>query len=174
MAGLGFSITEDFGYALGSERPLETIIDRQIYSIFGHSLFSALFFAVICALYLHSRKKIFLFMASLAVGSHWLWNTGIELIDSNDFFIYAIIPPVAFVILGFCLRSQEREELMYWGQKSVESGAVSLEELALVYDLDLRKRTRRMMTSSVEKRQFDEKISSDVHRILGSTNSELP
>jgi hypothetical protein len=113
-------------------------------------------------------------MASLAVGSHWLWNTGIELIDSNDFFIYAIIPPVAFVILGFCLRSQEREELMYWGQKSVESGAVSLEELALVYDLDLRKRTRRMMTSSVEKRQFDEKISSDVHRILGSTNSELP
>lgn len=80
MAGLGFSITEDFMYALSSESPLVTLIGREIYSIFGHSVFSAFLFAAICAAYLHSRKTIFLVMFTLAIGTHWAWNTGAGLI----------------------------------------------------------------------------------------------
>lgn len=167
MAGLGFSISEDFWYALDSDSPLETIISREIYSIFGHSLFSAFLFAAICAIYLHSRKKIFLLTAALGIGSHWLWNVGIEFIDINDFFLYAIVPPAAFVLLAYSLRSHEKNELVFWGEKSVESGAISPEELALAYDLNLRKRTRKMLTSGAQRNEFDEKISSDVQQILG-------
>ena len=167
MAGLGFSISEDFWYALESDRPLETIIVREIYSIFGHSLFSAFLFAAISALYLHSRKKIFLLMASLAIGAHWLWNTGIQFIDVNDFFLYAIIPPASFLLLAYSLRTQEKNELMFWGEKSVESGAITPEELALACDLKLRKSTRKMFANNAQRIEFDEKISSDVRQILG-------
>jgi len=167
MAGLGFSISEDFWYALDSDSPLDTIISREIYSIFGHSLFSAFLFAAICALYLHSRKKIFLLMAALAIGSHWLWNVGIEFIDVNDFFLYAIVPPAAFVLLAYFLRSHEKNELIFWGEKSLESGAITPDELALASDLNLRKSMRKMLTSGAQRNEFDEKISSDVQQILG-------
>jgi RsiW-degrading membrane proteinase PrsW (M82 family) len=172
MAGLGFSISEDFWYALDSDSPLDTIIFREIYSIFGHSLFSAFLFAAISALYLHSRKKIFLFMASLAIGSHWLWNAGVELIDVNDFFLYAIVPPAGFVLLAYFLRSQEKSELIFWGEKSVEAGAITSEELMLASDLKLRKIKRRLLTSSTQRSEFDEKISSDVKQILGLAKNQ--
>jgi RsiW-degrading membrane proteinase PrsW (M82 family) len=171
MAGLGFSISEDFWYALDSESPLETIVFRQVYSIFGHSLFSAFLFAAICSLYLHSRKKIFLLMASLAIGSHWLWNTGIYLIDFNDFYVYAIVPPAAFVLLAYILRTQEKKELLFLGEKLVNSEIISQEELEIAYDLTLRKRVRRLLANSAEKQSFDEKVSSDVQLILASAKS---
>lgn len=167
MAGLGFSISEDFWYALDSDSPLDTIISREVHSIFGHSLFSAFLFAAICALYLHSRKKIFLLMTSLAIGSHWLWNVGVEFIDVNDFFLYAIVPPATFVLLAYFLRSHEKNELIFWGEKSVEAGAITTEELALASDLNLRKSTRKMLTSGTQRNEYDEKIRSDVQQILG-------
>jgi RsiW-degrading membrane proteinase PrsW (M82 family) len=166
MAGLGFSISEDFWYALDSDSPLDTIIFREIYSIFGHSLFSAFLFAAITALYLHSRKKIFLFMASLAIGSHWLWNAGVEIIDVNDFFLYALVPPAGFVLLAYFLRAHEKNELVFWGEKSVEAGAITPEELILASDLKLRKIKRRLLSSSTQRREFDKKVSSDVQTIL--------
>jgi RsiW-degrading membrane proteinase PrsW (M82 family) len=172
LTGLGFSISEDFWYALDSENPLETIVDRQIYSIFGHSLFSALFFAAICALYLHAHKSIFITMSTLAIGAHWLWNTGLDFIDSNDFFLYAIVPPLAFLILGFCLRLQERNEIMNLGQVLVESGSISTQDMALAVDLKNRKTARRQLSTSSQRREFDEKIKSDVKKILGSAKTE--
>jgi RsiW-degrading membrane proteinase PrsW (M82 family) len=172
MAGLGFSISEDFWYALDSDSPLDTLIFREIYSIFGHSLFSAFLFAAVCALYLHSRKKVFVLMASLAIGSHWLWNTGLQFIDVSDFYLYAVIPPAAFVLLAFCLRYQERNELEYWGEKSVEMGAITPEEFVLAYDLKQRKSARKMLTNSTQRSEFDEKISFNVKQILGFAKNQ--
>lgn len=169
MAGLGFSISEDFWYALDSDSPLGTIIFREIFSIFGHSLFSAFLFAAISALYLHTHKSIFLIMATLAISSHWLWNAGLEFIDVNGFILYAIVPPAAFVLLAYVLRRQEKKELIFWGEKLVESGAITLEELNLLSDLDLRKNARKLLTNDTQKSEFDRKISSDIKQVL-----ELP
>jgi RsiW-degrading membrane proteinase PrsW (M82 family) len=172
MAGLGFSISEDFWYALDSESPLNTLIFREIYSIFGHSTFSAFMFAAICALYLHTRKKIFLLMTFLAIGSHWLWNAGIALIDVDDFFVYAIIPPATFVLLAFLLRSQEKSELEFLGMRLIESGNLTEEELSLASDLKLRKSTREKLSTQEQKSQFDLKVGDDVRKILEQTRTE--
>ena len=172
MAGLGFSISEDFWYALDSDSPLETIIFREIFSIFGHSLFSAFLLAAISALYLHERKKIFLVMASLAIGSHWVWNAGLDFINASDFFLYAIVPPTAFVLLAYLLRNQEKNELIFWGEKLVESGAITPEELYLTSDLKLRKTKRKVLPNKALRNEFDQKISSDVQQILRFARTE--
>jgi RsiW-degrading membrane proteinase PrsW (M82 family) len=174
MAGLGFSITEDFMYALGSEDPLVTIIGREIYSIFGHSVFSAFLFAAICAAYLHSRKSIFLVMLTLSIGTHWLWNSGVGLIEGGEFIVYAVIPPVTFVLLAVFLRSQEKSELKLLGKKLIELGHLTEEELDLAANLKQRKRYRRTLDTSAQKEEFDKKISADVRKILGTIQTQSP
>jgi len=172
MAGLGFSITEDFMYALGSEDPLVTIIGREIYSIFGHSVFSAFLFAAICAAYLHSRKSIFLVMLTLSIGAHWAWNSGVGLIEGGQFIVYAVIPPVTFVLLAVFLRAQERSELKLLGKESIELGLLTAEELDLAANLKQRKRYRRKLDTSAQKEEFDNKISADVRKILGTIKTQ--
>ena len=172
MAGLGFSITEDFMYALSSESPLVTLIGREIYSIFGHSVFSAFLFAAICAAYLHSRKTIFLVMFTLAIGTHWAWNTGAGLIEGGQFVVYAVLPPVVFVLLAVFLRSQEKSELKLLGKKSIELGQLTAEELDLAANLKQRKRYRRQLDTSAQKEEFDNKISADVRKILGTIKTQ--
>ena len=172
MAGLGFSITEDFMYALSSESPLVTLIGREIYSIFGHSVFSAFLFAAICAAYLHSRKTIFLVMFTLAIGTHWAWNTGAGLIEGGQFVVYAVLPPVVFVLLAVFLRSQEKSELKLLGKKSIELGELTAEELDLAANLKQRKRYRRQLDTSAQKEEFDNKISADVRKILGTIKTQ--
>jgi hypothetical protein len=129
-------------------------------------------FAAICALYLHTRKKIFLLMTFLAIGSHWLWNAGIALIDVDDFFVYAIIPPATFVLLAFLLRSQEKSELEFLGMRLIESGNLTEEELSLASDLKLRKSTREKLSTQEQKSQFDLKVGDDVRKILEQTRTE--
>jgi RsiW-degrading membrane proteinase PrsW (M82 family) len=172
MAGLGFSITEDFMYALDSESPLATIISREIYSIFGHSVFSAFLFAAICAAYLHSRKSISLVMLTLAIGTHWSWNSSVGLIEGGQFIVYAVIPPVTFVLLAVFLRSQEKSELKLLGKKSIELGLLTAEELDLAANLKQRKRYRRKLDTSAQKEEFDNKISADVRKILGTIKTQ--
>ena len=172
MAGLGFSITEDFMYALSSESPLVTLIGREIYSIFGHSVFSAFLFAAICAAYLHSRKTIFLVMFTLAIGTHWAWNSGAGLIEGSQFVVYAVLPPVVFVLLAVFLRSQEKSELKLLGKKSIELGELTAEELDLAANLKQRKRYRRQLDTSAQKEEFDNKISADVRKILGTIKTQ--
>jgi RsiW-degrading membrane proteinase PrsW (M82 family) len=172
MAGLGFSITEDFMYAIGSEDPLVTIIGREIYSIFGHSVFSAFLFAAICAAYLHSRKSISLVMLTLAIGTHWSWNSSVGLIEGGQFIVYAVIPPFTFVLLAVFLRSQEKSELKLLGKKSIELGLLTAEELDLAANLKQRKRYRRKLDTSAQKEEFDNKISADVRKILGTIKSQ--
>jgi len=172
MAGLGFSITEDFMYALSSESPLETLIGREIYSIFGHSVFSAFLFAAICAAYLDSRKRVFLVMFTLAIGTHWSWNSGAGQIEGGQFIVYAVIPPVVFVLLAVFLRSQEKSELKLLGKKSIELGQLTAEELDLAANLKQRKRYRRQLDTSAQKEEFDNKISADVRKILGTITTQ--
>lgn len=172
MAGLGFSITEDLMYALSSESPLITLIGREIYSIFGHSVFSALLFAAICAAYLHSRKTIFLVMFTLAIGTHWAWNSGVDLIEGGQFLVYAVLPPVVFVLLAVFLRSQEKSELKLLGKKLIELGQLTAEDLDLAANLKQRKRYRRKLDTSAQKEEFDNKISADVRKILGTINTQ--
>ena len=172
MAGLGFSITEDFMYALSSESPLVTLIGREIYSIFGHSVFSAFLFAAICAAYLHSRKRVFFVMFTLAIGTHWAWNSGAGLIEGSQFVVYAVLPPVVFVLLAVFLRSQEKSELKLLGKKSIELGELTAEELDLAANLKQRKRYRRQLDTSAQKEEFDNKISADVRKILGTIKTQ--
>ena len=172
MAGLGFSITEDFMYALSSESPLVTLIGREIYSIFGHSVFSAFLFAAICAAYLHSRKRVFFVMFTLAIGTHWAWNSGAGLIEGSQFVVYAVLPPVVFVLLAVFLRSQEKSELKLLGKKSIELGELTAEELDLAANLKQRKRYRRQLDTSAQKEEFDNKISADVRKILGTITTQ--
>ena len=111
-------------------------------------------------------------MFTLAIGTHWAWNSGAGLIEGSQFVVYAVLPPVVFVLLAVFLRSQEKSELKLLGKKSIELGELTAEELDLAANLKQRKRYRRQLDTSAQKEEFDNKISADVRKILGTIKTQ--
>ena len=66
------------------------------------------------------------------------------------------------------LRAQEKRELKFLGEKSIELGHLTAEELDLAANLKQRKRYRKKLDTSAQKEEFDNKISADVRKILGT------
>lgn len=169
--GLGFAIFEDILYAISESDATYIILNRGIFSIFSHTLFSGIGAVIIVLGLLTRRFWIQLIGFAVAFTLHLLWNTILDLglfLGSSFMFIilYAVIPPVVVITSAILLRLHEKKMLDIKGKIAVSRGLVSDETFKLISSLPARRNHLKKLESATERAQFKQDIHAICRQIL--------
>jgi RsiW-degrading membrane proteinase PrsW (M82 family) len=161
LAGLGFSVSEDYLYAAFEPDPTDVILSRGMESIFAHSLFTGLVGAAL-AFAIAQKHKIGIALAVAGVLSHVAWNTVIIEVIATDTVMIIFLTPAVFAYVAKKLRNEEFKEILALANGLEKSGLIDKHEFNLLTNLSYRNTFRKSHPTVAAKREFD----ASVNRII--------